>query len=303
MNLIRLVRPMLIGLFVVVFGIMGLETVGVDMRPLVQTFQEVSPLSGRELIFSIFIVAGYISGARGLQIGIGSLISGARIGISDPISTSEVHTTDGAVEVTGTADPIVIPKETDGGRSEVTLAAPTSRETCLAYTWEKQEQDHSTTGDNRTTWQTTGEDEEAVPFFVSDDSGRIAVNPSDATLSLDRSKERDRGTTREYEGRLHPGDEVHVYGSKREPAGADDQFGADHMYVPGQGDDEAVSLGEHLDVTAFIGAPPEDGTFKISDTGELRTTLRSFAKGVLYSIGGLGLLLIAAAGTYVVLLL
>lgn len=303
MNPLRLVKPMLIGFAAIVFGIIGLETVvGVDMQPFAETFRAVSPLSGREWIFSIFIAAGYIAGGRGLQIGVGSLVSAVRIGISDPITTTEVRTADGAVEVTGTAEPVVIGGEnsTDDGR--VTLTAPTSRNTCLAYTWEKQERDRSTTGDNRTTWQTTGEDEDAVPFYVADDSGRVAVDPTDATLSLDRSRERDQSTSREYEGRLHPGDDVHVYGQKREVAGADDRFAADQMYVTDRSDDEAVSIGDHLDVSVFIGAPPEDGTFKISDTGELRTTLRSVAKGVLYSLGGVGLLLAAAGGTYVLLL-
>lgn len=145
------------------------------------------------------------------------------------------------------------------------------------------------------------EDEDAVPFYVSDDSGRIAVDPTDATLSLDRSLERDRSTTREYEGRLHPGDDVHVYGFKREVSETDTRFAADQMYVTDRYDDEPVSLGDHLDGTVFIGAPPEDGTFKISDTGELRTTLRSVAKGLVYSLGGLGLLLGATAGTFVIL--
>lgn len=303
MNFLRLVKPMLIGLVVIVFSIMGLETVvGVDMQPLAETFHAVSPLSGREWIFSIFLVAGYIAGGRGLQVGVGSLVAAVRIGISDPITATDVHTTDGAVEVEGTAEPVVIGGETTSDDVEVTLTAPASGEDCVAYTWEKQEQERSTTGDDRTSWQTTGEDEDAVPFYVADESGRVAVDPTDATLSLDRSLEREGFDSREYEGRLHPGDDVHVYGYKREVSGADDRFAADQMYVTDRLGDEPVSLADHLsDVTVFIGAPSDDGTFKISDAGELRTTLRSVAKGIVCSLGGLGLLLGATFGTFLIL--
>jgi hypothetical protein len=294
-----LIKVMLFGLAAIVIGAIGLETVlGANLEPLAETFGEVSPLSVRELFFAVFLVAGAGFGGRSLYIGTGALASAVWIGASDPLPADEVYLADGAVEIEGTAEPVVLEEGV-----EVTVPSPTTGTDCLAYTWEKQEERRSTGRRGRTTWTMAGENEESVPFFVADDTGRVAVDPAEATLSLKPELERKTHDTREYEGRLEPGDDVHVYGYKREVTGTDDRFAANHMYVSERLGDESVPLGEYLpDVSVFIGDHPEDKTFKISDAGELRTTLRSGVKGFLYSIGGIGLLLAAGFGTYYLLL-
>lgn len=216
-----------------------------------------------------------------------ALVMAGRIWSNEPIPAGELHLEDGVVEVQGTAEPVVVEDVATDDPVEVTVPGRYSGIDSLAYTWEKKrkKRDIGSDDDNSDSWSTVVEGEEAVPFYVADDTGRVAVDPEAATLSLKPELENKRRTgryrVREYEGRLRPGDTVHVYGHKQHAAEADERLGEGHVYAHDGLEDGNVHLDVPLDdETAYVGAG--DGTFKISDMTELRTVARSTARGLAY---------------------
>ena len=125
------------------------------------------------------------------------------------------------------------------------------------------------------------------PFYVTDETGSVAVDPDGATVSLDTEKISggseidigpvDASTSKRYEGLLAPGDQVHVFGQKRD--------------AQGDGPD-----GERF----YIGDGGETDTFSVSDTTETRTIVRYIGGGLMSLILGLAALV---AGGFLALVL
>lgn len=183
----------------------------------------------------------------------------------DPVDAGSVHLEDGVVEVQGTAEPI-----------DETLSAPYTGTSSLAYTYEKErkERNHDSDGGSRTRWRTVESGSARTPFYVTDDTGSVAVDPEGASISLDSDRVGRSGRTRRSEGRLEPGETVHVYGRKRDGTADGSAPGDDPVYI-GDGDGDA--------------------TFTVSDTTETRTIVRYLASGIGGVIFGLVLLAVAAA--------
>lgn len=281
----------LISVSLVVFGAVILyEAFGIDAvaltEPLWGTMVSAWPWSRSETLFGVFVAAMVGAGGWSLYTGAMALVMAGRIWSNEPIPAGDLHLEDGVAEVQGTAEPVVIEESATDEPVEVTVPGRYSGVDCLAYTWEKKRKRRNVGNDDETdSWSTVAEGEEAVPFYVADGTGRVAVDPEEATLSLEPELERKRRTgsyrVRKYEGRLEPGDTVHVYGHKRQATEADERIGEGHVYAHDGLEDGNVHLDDPLDdERAYVGAG--DGTFKISDTTELRTVARSTARGVAY---------------------
>lgn len=180
---------------------------------------------------------------------------------NEPIDAGSVHLESGIVEVQGEAEPI------DGGVVESRYTGTPS----LAYEYELEEKqrDRDPDGNTEWEWKTVDSGTVAQPFYVSDETGQVAVEPDGATVTLDSERVSSSNHTREYEGRLEPGDFVSVYGQKREATDGE---------APGE---ESV----------FVGDGSETDAFTVSDTTQFRTFLRFAAKG-----GGMLVLALAILG-------
>lgn len=254
--------PLVLGAAVVIGAIVLEDVVGVDLRDAsgAVTGPETSP-SGLELLYLGLAIGFGIVGLYTLARGLPALGRGVRLWRRDPVGAGSLHLESGVVEVEGEAEPI----EEEG----TTNAIATGTE-CLAYEYERLERrGHGSDASWHTAERATG----GLPFYVTDDTGRVAVDPADATLSLRRTKATEGASSREWEGRLEPGDAVYVSGRKRDGVSDPDAPGGESTYI-GPGDD----------------AP----SFTVSDTTESRTVLRFAAKGT--ALSGLGLLGLAASG-------
>ncbi len=212
--------------------------------------QSIGPFSQDQLLLGVVVLVVIGLGLYLIYAGVKNLKRAQDIWSNEPIDAGSLHTEDGIVEVQGNAEPI----------DEVTSAKYTGTD-CLAYTYKKKRkrQRHDEDGTTHTEWDTVDSGSYSIPFYVSDDTGQAAVDPTRATLSLDSTRVSGGHRTRKYEGRLEPGDTVHVFGEKQ----------------------QATTKGESLaDERAFIGDGSGDTTFTVSDTTETRTILRFFAKGV-----------------------
>lgn len=188
--------------------------------------------------------------------GVRELRQGYEIFTNDPVGAGEAHLADGVVEVEGTA------KRLDG-----TLSGKYSGRPALAHSWRRERRRERTDdeGNTRTSWDTVSRGSDAVPFLVEDGSGEIAVDPAGANLSIGESRVGSGGwftrrneRYREYEGRIEPGDSVHVYGQMRSGRDGD---------APGEDRD-------------YIGDGGEVSEFVVSDGSELRTVLRYLGSGL-----------------------
>jgi len=185
-----------------------------------------------------------------LLLGVRRLRKGYTIYANDPVDAGGAHLERGVVEVEGSARSL-----------EGTLTGTYSGEPAVAQTWRRERKQEETDDDGNTneSWRTVSRGSDSVPFLVEDQTGSVAVDPSGANLSIGTSEvtrddtirfgNRDR-TYREYEGRIEPGDTVHVYGQLRE-------------------DDDAPG-----DEQRYIGGGSEVSEFVVSDGSELRTVLR-----------------------------
>lgn len=224
-----------------------------------------------ELVLLVPMALLGLLGAYAVWRGASMLGQGYRIGSNDPIPVERARIADGVVEIEGTAHPL----------SETIESQYTDTE-CLAHEWKKQRQRtrEGPEGNERTTWRTTDEGSEAVPFLVRDESGEIAVDPEGATLSLSADATRKRHDIQRTESRLEVGDEVHVYGQHRSVTEPREGLGDETVYV-GDGDDVS--------------------TLRISDSSATGSASRLIAKGaVILLVGGL---LAAVSGISVALFL
>jgi hypothetical protein len=199
------------------------------------------------LIGLVFTGAFAVAGVRLLKTGLG-------IAASDVIDASEVHHAEGTVEVEGRAEP-----------AAETLTAPASDTECLGYvhevavkTGDPNEQaliDNTELGlddeDHGGGWSVAERERELAPFYVSDGAGRVLVG-DDADLYLgeqERYPDEDEEDRAHRERRLEPGDEVHVYGQRKDVVEAREDFPDERVYV-GSGDDVdmKVTVGDEREV-------------------------------------------------------
>lgn len=230
----------------------------------------------------VFVVPGILILYYGWQ----QLQPAVQVYRNDPIPIREVPRHDGPVEIEGTA-----------GVDEETFTAPFTHTECPVYEYKAQEFRSSGQGGS---WKTLDEGWGALPFVVDDGTGRMRIDPKDASFAFDEDKIKvkggdqppqpimqylqqnpdmdpqhdetlDLGITelntgsrqRFVEGRLDIGESVHVYGGV-EPAETGD-WGSD-------------LVGATLTTTA-------DGTFTISDSSE---------RGTAWELAKMPLLVVAA---------
>lgn len=198
---------------------------------------------------------------------LGNLQRGWTIWQSDPIGAEEVQYEDGTVEVQGEVEQL----EAELLTTKYSDTPAVAHE----YKLERKKQDSATDGGSE--WKTVESGTETQPFYVTDETGRVAVDPDGATVSLDTEKISggssieigpvDASTNKQYEGLLAPGDQVHVYGQKH--SAQRDGPGGEQFYIADGG---------------------QTDEFTISDTTEFRTAMRFVGKGFIWLLIGLAAL-------------
>ena len=172
-----------------------------------------------------------------LLYGLTRLRTAVRLRQNDPADIQTVRTaSNGMVEFTGTA------VELDG-----TVEGKYSGEECLAYGWERKEEQYNGT------YTPTDDGAEGEPFLVRDATGEIAVDPAGTLKYGDPEKwepesdvrpveeEPDRlprldvarpeSDVRLVEERIEAGDQVHVYGRKQSVVERQDGLDTESIYV------------------------------------------------------------------------
>lgn len=225
-------------------------------------------VTGGVTLFGLAILAAGLSIAR---IGTSRLRIARELRETGPMSLGDVAGASGLVGFAGTAR----------AGDEGTLEAPQSGTNCLAYAVQSRARDGTA---DESTWRVDGRASESLPFVVDDGDDRVAVDPTNAVLSLerwetegtswtDRSElpagvldriavlglpvpDRDGGRNgdsrparhRQYrERRLEPGDDVRVFGgSVADSSGRDGDTDAP-VTVSG-GDWFEISVGEESSV-------------------------------------------------------
>ena len=210
------------------------------------------------LLFAMIALA-VVVGPWVLLLGTRQLRQVYRIFANDPVDAEAVPDEEGIVEVEARAETL-----------DRTLSTKYGNEPAVAHSWRRERREEETDDDGNTdvSYRTISRGDSAVPFLAVDETGDVAVDPSGATLSISESRRRknrrlfsnDSERYREYEGRIAPGDRVHVYGQKRADDDSEDAPG-DKSYYIGNGD--AVE------------------EFVVSDGSELRTVLRYVGLGAL----------------------
>ena len=216
---------------------------------------------------------GGVGGVGGGGGGFGRTISVWR---NEPIPIGDAYLADGTIEVEGTAETL----------SE-TVSANYSNTDCFAYSYTKKRKKRTkdSDGDWETNTTTLDSGSSSVPFRITDETGSIPVDPSEATIGMDTEYRRSTGNRRSVTGkkvrtekRIDPGDELHIIGQKRPASEIDTDLDGSKAFI-GDGDD----------------AP----TFRITEGSELETVVRMFARSVGAVCLGFGL---AAVGLYLVAL-
>jgi len=213
---------------------------------------------------------GYVALVVGLLlVGVGSflLYRGYVVWRNEPVSAEGARLCDGTVEVKGVARPV------DEGEL---FGAKYTGDEVIGHEWARKKKNrNSSTGTNKT-WSTEESGEEAVPFYVEDETGRIAVDPEEANLSFEKEVINRTPAVKKEVGTLKTGDDVHVIGQRRDVV---EKRGLDGANVCIR-DGEATPL------------------FRITDGDETTVVKRlSYKGGGIAAIG----LFFAVAGGYVVL--
>lgn len=221
---------------------------------------------------ALVVIGGYI-----VNNAVGDLRSGWTIWQNDPIDAGDVEYEDGAVEVQGEVEQI----------EDQLLTTEYTDTPAVAHEYKLQVHEENRTNEGGPEWETVDSGTEAQPFYVTDETGTVAVDPDGANVSLDMEKVSggseidigsvDASTSKRHEGLLAPGDHVHVFGQKRTAQG------------DGPGDERV-----------YIGDGGETETFSVSDTTETRTVVRYLGGGLTRLILGVAAL---ALGGFLVLVL
>jgi hypothetical protein len=231
-----------------------------------------------QAVGAVVLLALAVFGVYLIYRALGNLQRGWTIWQSDPIGAGEVQYEDGTVEVQGEVEQL----------EEELLTTEYTDTPAVAHEYKLQRKNENQKREGEPEWETVESGTETQPFYVTDETGSVAVDPDRATVSLDTERisggsEFDLGpvdasTSKMYEGLLAPGDQVHVFGQKRNSQR--DGPGGEKFYIGDGGQTDA---------------------FSISDTTEFRTALRYLGKGVLWLVFGLGAL--GASGVLALVLL
>lgn len=247
---------------------------------------------GTLIVGGIFVLVGLAFVAGGGK----QIWSGIQIKRSDPISIREVAQDTGVDEFEG----IIEPTEDYG-----IYQAPFSGGEAVASTYKverRERKQNSNNNGSNTTWRTETRGELTRPFLVSDETGRVEVDPAGADISPANTDRRhttggslpdairlrlsvltdqldlsdilaqDKSKKRRYtEGYIGPGDEVHIYGTRL-----------------------AERTPQDPAVDARVENAPESGIYTISAGTEANTVKRAIGSGIGLAIFGL---FFAALGT------
>lgn len=230
-----------------------------------------------QAVIGVVLLALAVFGVYLINRALGNLQKGWTIYQSDPIGAGEVQYEDGTVEVQGNVEQL-----------EAELLTTEYTDTpAVAHDYKLQRKNENRKREGEPEWETVESGTETQPFYVTDETGTVAVDPDGATVSLDTERISggsefdigpvDASTSKMYEGLLAPGDQVHVFGQKRNSR---DGPGGEKFYIGDGGETDA---------------------FSISDTTEARTVMRYLGKGVLWLVFGLGAL--GASGVLALVLL
>jgi len=221
---------------------------------------------------ALVVVGAYITNQA-----LGDLQRGWTIWQSDPIDAGDIEYEDGVIEVQGEVEQL----------EDELLTTEYTDTPAVVHEYKLQVHEENRSGDAGAEWQTVDSGTEAQPFYVTDETGSVAVDPDGATVSLDMEKISggseidigpvDASTSKRHEGLLAPGDHVHVFGQKR--------------HAQGDGPESE---------RFYIGDGGETDTFSVSDTTETRTIVRYIGGGLLSLIFGLAAL---AVGGFLALVL
>jgi len=201
-------------------------------------------------------------GYRGFRWGVGGLRRTLTVWRNEPIPIGEAESVDGTIEVEGTAEKLT-----------KTISGNYSGKSCFAHSYKtkRKKKSKNSDGEWETDTTTVESGSNSVPFKLTDETGSIPIEPSDATIGMDTEYKRSSGNRRTGRGekikteqRIDPGDELHVVGQKRPASEADTDL------------DEAPM---------FIGDGDEAPTFRITEGSELETVVRMFGR----SVGAIGL--------------
>jgi hypothetical protein len=220
-----------------------------------------------QAILGVVLLALVVFGVYSIYRAFGDLQRGWSIWQSDPIGAGEIEYEDGIVEVQGTVEQL----EGELLTTEYTDTPAVAHE----YKLQRKNTDQELEGEPE--WETVESGTETQPFYVTDETGSVAGGPDGAAVSLDTEQISgdsefnigpvEASTSKMYEGLLAPGDQVHVFGQKRNSQGGGP--GGEKFYIADGGEADA---------------------FSISDTTEARTVMRYLGKGVLWLVFGLAAL-------------
>jgi len=149
---------------------------------------------------------GYVALVVGpLLVGIGFfLLSRAYVWRNEPVSAEEARLRDGAVKVEGVARPV---------DDDELFGAKYTDEKVIGHEWARKKKKNRSNTNTKSTWTTQEAGEEAIPFYVEDDTGGIAVDPDGANLSFEKEVINRTPAVKKEVGTLNPGDDVHVRGA------------------------------------------------------------------------------------------
>lgn len=189
------------------FGVTVLEALGAATVPAVGLLIVTGGQVADFVVLGIAVVVGGFLTLGGLHIasrGLEPFATAHEVGTTDPVPVADVAATDGPVAVQGTVEP----------RAE-TVESEYTETRCVAHRSRRiRRRKHPVTS-----WRTLEEHRVAVPFDVDDGSGRAAVDPAEADLTME-TENVDDFLTRQIGGRrvescLEPRETVHVYGRPR----------------------------------------------------------------------------------------
>ncbi len=142
------------------------------------------------------------------------LYTAIRLRQNDPLNIQTVRQgSKGIVEFTGTAT------ELDG-----TVEGKYSGQACLAYGWERQKKTNKG-------YRTVDSGTEGEPFLIRDGAGEIAVDPAGANIYGDAEEWSPEANVKQVERCITVGDDLHVYGHKRDVVERQDGLGTESQYV------------------------------------------------------------------------
>lgn len=150
----------------------------------------------------------------------------------EPVPVEEVLEADDAVD---TVDTVEVEGVAHGMKEA--LEAEFSGKDVLAHEWRKESKNRGGTD------TTLDSGREAVPFYLEDETGRVAVDAADADLRLGEETVDDDEVFRNVEGRIEPGEEVRVRGSKRSLSSDGGEGEAAAVYIGEGAEDLCVSDG------------------------------------------------------------